>query len=153
CADRIIERRIKRVVIGALDRNPKIQGCGETRLLDAGIEIVRFEPDLIQVIEELNRDFLREFRLKRTDAETSDPVRPDAIGPNGFKIGYTENGDKVEWIPDEEDPSRVWPMVLRRNDNDILAAYQEMWDKVWWNRHQILLERIKRGEQIEMPEA
>ncbi|MGC2693250.1 MAG: hypothetical protein WA228_11215 [Desulfobaccales bacterium] len=36
---------------------------------------------------------------------------------------------------------------MRRNDQDILAAYNEFWDKVWWNRHQVLLQRIKSGEE------
>jgi pyrimidine deaminase RibD-like protein len=149
CAERVVERRIGKVVIGTLDRNETIRGNGEVRLLDAGIKIERFDADLLPVLEELNRDFIREIR-RRTKAETQDPVAPEAVGPNGFRIGYTDNGDKVEWI---EEDGETFPMLLRRNDNDILAALHEFWEKVWWNRHQVLLERIERGENITIPEA
>jgi pyrimidine deaminase RibD-like protein len=149
CADRVVERRIGKVVIGTLDRNEVIRGKGEIELLDAGIKIERFHSDLLPILEELNRDFIREIS-RRTKAQTQDPVAPEAVGPNGFRIGYTETGDKVEWIEDE---GETFPMLLRRNDNDILEALHEFWDKVWWNRHQVLLERIARGEKITIPEA
>ncbi len=137
CAQWIVEHRIKKVVIGTLDRNPDIRGNGEFFLLDAGIEVARFDSDLLPVIEELNREFIRDIR-RRTKAETQDPVDPTAVGPNGFKIGYTENGDKVEWI---EEDGETWPMILRRNDNDILAEYKELWDKIWYIRNLIRIER------------
>jgi len=69
-------------------------------------------------IEELNRDFARAqfgLGLQRSTAETTDPVEAGAVGPNGFPIGYTPQGDKVEWIPsDDDDDPEPWPMLLRR---------------------------------------
>lgn len=151
CADRIRERQIQKVVIGVLDPNEQICGRGERRLLDAGVEIGRFEPDLMREIEELNRDFTRAHgpgrRGRRTKAQTSDPVSPGEVGPNGHRIGYNKSGDKVEWVPDEDRPGKEWPLLLRRNDKSILREYNELWDKVWWNRHQVWLQKIKSDEE------
>jgi len=153
CAERVIERRMGKVFIGTLDRNPDIHGNGEFLLDDAGVKIARFDDDLIPILNELNREFLRQYRgeakIERTAAETKDPVEAEALGPNGFRIGYAENGDKVEWIIED---GATWPLILRRNDDDILREYDELWDKVWWNRHQVLLERIDNGEEITIPE-
>src|SRR5260221_36337 len=58
CADRLIERRIKRVVIGMLDPDDRIRGKGHRKLTNTGIEFSFFPHDL-PMEEELNRDFTR----------------------------------------------------------------------------------------------
>lgn len=150
CTDRVIERKLKRVVIGTLDPNQTIRGLGELRLQDVGIEITRFEPDLVLLLRELNREFaaLHPVRgIQRDASQTTEPVKLGDVGPNGHRIGYNDDGDKVEWIPSDDEDGEFWPMVLRRNDAVILKEYNDLWDKVWWNRHQNWLHRLATGEE------
>jgi hypothetical protein len=113
-----------------------------------GIEIARFDSDLMAQIEELDREFSRlHGTLQRTKAQMADPADPEQLGPNGHRIGYTADGDKVEWIPDDEAPGQAWPLLLHRNDGQLLETYHELWDKVWWNRHQNWRQRIESGQE------
>lgn len=59
CVERLIARRVERVVIGMLDPDQRITGRGQRRLRDARVTVDTFPPDLADEVEELNRDFTR----------------------------------------------------------------------------------------------
>lgn len=59
CAERLIERKVSRVVVGMLDPNQMITGRGIRRLRDANIAVALFPPELMAEVEELNRNFTR----------------------------------------------------------------------------------------------
>ena len=56
-------------------------------------------------------------------------------GPNGYEVRHDHEGNLVEMIPCDDEPDVLFPMILRRADPIIEAAYRVLWDKVWWNRH------------------
>lgn len=60
CADRLVERKVSRVVIGMLDPDQRITGQGVLRLRRAGIAVDFFPPNMMAELEELNRSFIRE---------------------------------------------------------------------------------------------
>lgn len=84
---------------------------------------------------------------RRPKSLTTDPVPAGEVGPNGRRVGYTKEGDKVEWLPDEENPGEEWPMILRRNDNAILEAEQEFMDVIWYDRKLVLIQNLKEGAE------
>jgi hypothetical protein len=88
---------------------------------------------------------------RRSKALTTDPA-PGEVGPNGHKVGYTKEGDKVEWIPDEENPGKVFPMILRRGDKAILAAEEEFFDVIWYDRKLVMQNNIVEGKETITPE-
>jgi pyrimidine deaminase RibD-like protein len=65
CADRIVQRRIARVVIGMLDPNPSIQGKGLYKLDKAGVRVQLAERLTIE-IKELNKNFIAAQERQQT---------------------------------------------------------------------------------------
>lgn len=131
CAERIIEHRIARVVIGQLDPNDAIRGRGQLRLRDAGIEVGLFDPDLMAQIEELNREFTRDQvgarHLERTQAQTADAADLDEVGPNSQAIGQIGRAGVV-FGPNTSLPNAVFNLGSEKDrDRNSRSAQAEQY--------------------------
>ena len=103
-----------------------------------------------ELFDKYAEDFLKP--RKRSKTQTTDPIPDGEVGPNGHRVGYNKEGDKVEWLPDEENPGKEWPMILRRNDHAILEAEREFMDVIWYDRKLVLLQNLKEGTETIDPE-
>ena len=92
CTDIIIEKGIKKVVVGLLDPNPLVAGKGISILKNAGIEVLAgIEEDKIK---ELNKVFLKYIKTKRPYV-----ILKTAMTLDGKIASYT--GDS-KWITNEK---------------------------------------------------
>jgi pyrimidine deaminase RibD-like protein len=68
CANRLMKRKVSRVVIGMLDPDERIRGIGILALRKANIRVDLFPPDLMSKLEEMNHEFItnRESSAKET---------------------------------------------------------------------------------------
>ena len=110
CADLIIERGLKKVVIGCVDNNPKVAGNGIKKLKNAGIEVV------FNILEkecrELNEIFSTNIEEQRTFVALKTATTIDG------KIA-TKTGDS-KWIT--SDKSRNYARKLRTYYDAILTS-------------------------------
>lgn len=127
CAFRLIERRVRRVVIGMLDPNPNICGRGLWLLREANVATDLFPHDLMCEIEELNREFIREHRPKEFQTVVA-PV------PNlgGASEEPTKETAPAKTAVIENTSGNAFPAFLRAMKNGELEAgkklYQELTD-------------------------
>jgi pyrimidine deaminase RibD-like protein len=89
CAERIILRRVARVVIGMLDPNPSMQGKGVYMLKKAGIQVAFCSKPLEDEIKQLNKEFI-EDQLSRI--ETIQPARFDEQFRHVYAVLFSHGG-------------------------------------------------------------
>ena len=110
CTDIIIEKGIKKVVVGLLDPNPLVSGKGISILQNAGIEVVTGVE--VDKIKELNKVFLKYIKTKRPYV-----ILKTAMTLDGKIASYT--GDS-KWITNEK--SRKLVHKLRSEMMGIVAG-------------------------------
>lgn len=94
CVDRLISRKVSRVVIGMLDPNENIRGKGVLALRHANIHVDLFPPHLMQKLEELNREFIHSHGGKTAQAAQSQNQNQEGRGGPGGKVMMFAN--KIE---------------------------------------------------------
>ena len=110
CADLIIERGLKRVVIGMQDVNPIVAGNGIRKLKNAGIEVV--EHVLEDECKSLNEVFIKNMTQKKVFVAIKTATTLDG------KIA-TQNGSS-KWITSEKAREEV--KVIRNRYDAIMTS-------------------------------
>lgn len=94
CADRLIQRRVNRVVIGSLDPDQRITGQGVLRLRHANIAVDLFPPELMRELEELNREFIRDRETRIVTAV------PPGVAEAGITAFYSSRDSYARFRKD-----------------------------------------------------
>lgn len=92
CVDRLIQRKVNRVVIGMLDPNPLVSGLGYRMLREANVKADLFSPDLMSQLEELNRSFIQAIKtdaIRRATLEIAELATRSRIPRQREAIGDT----------------------------------------------------------------
>ncbi len=77
CVQRLIDRRVARVVIGMVDPDPNIRGEGIRRLERARVAVDKFPLSLVEELLDLNRHFIR---AKESLPEPAEPKASSSFG-------------------------------------------------------------------------
>lgn len=110
CADLIIEKGIKRLVVGMIDPNPKVSGKGIQKCLDAGIEVQ------VGVLEDKCKELNEAFLKNQTEKKSfiSMKIATTLDGKIATKTGSSK------WITSEK--SRELVQKLRNKYDAILTG-------------------------------
>jgi diaminohydroxyphosphoribosylaminopyrimidine deaminase/5-amino-6-(5-phosphoribosylamino)uracil reductase len=112
CADLIIDKKIKEVIIGSLDTNPLVSGQGVEKLKNAGVQVVTGV--LEKQCRELNKRFYT-FHEKK---------RPYII---------------LKWAKTQDDFISRWPLPENKEDNWITSSESKKKVHQWRSEEQAIL--------------
>ena len=74
CAQRIVNARIKKVYVGIEDPDPKVARKGIKFLMESDVEVEMFDKDLQDIVEQGNKQFLKEATLRAQVAKNPKPI-------------------------------------------------------------------------------
>ena len=110
CTEALIKARLKRVVIGMVDPDPRVSGNGISRLKDSGLEVL--EGVLKEECESINREFVFRVRNGRPWG-----ILKWAMSLDG-RIGLPNGCSK--WITDI--PARDWVHKVRSKCDAVIVG-------------------------------
>lgn len=76
CCRRTTNARIKKVFVGIEDRDPTVDGKGIKHLENNGVEVKMFDREFQRIIEQENKDFLKQALERKTEKEEEDLRSP-----------------------------------------------------------------------------
>jgi pyrimidine deaminase RibD-like protein len=124
CADRLIERKISRVVFGMLDPNPAIRGHGVLKLQEANIAVSTFPHELTREIQDLNREFTRLCK----DSDRPDPdvkMQLAAFITEGHRIANSLEYNNPAAVSEKSDwEARVEGLLKTRLDESYVVQFR-----------------------------
>jgi len=90
CARRITNARIKKVYYGCQDPHPKVAGEGLRYLKKKGVEVIPFDRDLQEIIEQENADFFDQARRKAEEEEGAPALEPLPFDQNPPQVSLDD---------------------------------------------------------------
>jgi pyrimidine deaminase RibD-like protein len=118
CATRLVDARVKRVVIGMVDPDRRITGQGIEDLRRAGIEVALFPDAPAKAVEAQNREFVR---LKRRESEGWKEkselekevrafIKENAPEGEARSVDYEDcfNYEPINWLYPQKDERDEW---------------------------------------------
>ena len=145
CADLIIEKGVRKVVVGSIDPNPLVAGRGISKLRDAGIDVT--EHVLQKECDFLNRRFIT-FHTKH---------RPYIIlkwaqSADGF---FAPEGKKQHWLTNEKSKTlthkwRTEEDAILVGTNTVLIDNPQLTARHWDGRNPV---RIMIDRELKVPSS
>ena len=131
CSERIVNARIDEVWFGIEDPNPSVDHEGINYLIENGIKVEQFNPDLHKEIEEFNKKFLVWANYKKNEIKKDKPVN---------KLEAVAENTNLESLSKE-----ALTKFLKDSGSDLSHDSQDFIDEL---KQMELLEKNEHGEYI-----